>query len=348
MNRFKIGSRIVGDGAPAFIIAEMSANHLQDFALAKKTLRAIKRSGADAVKIQTYTADTMTIDSDKKYFRINQGTIWDGKTLYQLYKEAYTPWDWQPKLQELAKELGLIFFSSPFDKSAVDFLAKLKVPAYKIASFEITDHGLIEYVAKKGKPIIISTGIATEKDIVEAVKVCHKAGNDQVALLKCTSAYPAAIDEMNLLNIPQLKRDFQTVVGLSDHTLDSVAPVVAVSLGAKIIEKHFILDRKLGGPDSAFSLEPEGFSQMVKDIRTAEKLMGKATYSLSARAKKSRQHSRSLFAVEDIKKGEMFSDKNIRSIRPGFGLHPKYLPKVLGKKAAKDLERGEPLKKEHF
>lgn len=348
MKNFKIAGRLVGEGAPAFIIAELSANHLQNFKLAEKTLRAIKKSGADAVKIQTYTADTITIDSDKKYFRIKQKTIWDGRTLYDLYKEAYTPWEWQPRLQKLAHALGLIFFASPFDNSAVDFLQNLKVPAYKVASFEITDHGLIEYIAKKNKPMIISTGIATLADISQALKVCKKAGNEQVAILKCTSAYPAPTNEINLKTIPDMKKRFQTVVGLSDHSLETVVPTAAVSLGAKIIEKHFILERKLGGVDAPFSLEPTKFKTMVEDVRKTELALGEVNYDLSQKQKNSRQHSRSLFVVEDIKKGEKFTIENVRSIRPGFGLHPKYLNLVLGKCAKCDIERGEPLNRRDY
>jgi len=348
MDRFKISNTYIGEGERTFIIAELSANHLHNFELAKRTIKAMKKSGADAVKVQTYTADTITIDSDKKYFRINQKTIWDGQTLHQLYQKAYTPWDWQPKLQKIAEDLGLIFFSSPFDKSAVDFLEKMKIPAYKIASFEITDVGLIEYVSKKNKPIIISTGIATLQDIREAIKTVRKAGNEKIALLKCTSAYPAGLDQMNLKTIGDMKAKFRTVVGLSDHSLESSVDVAAVSVGAKIIEKHFILDRKLGGADAPFSLEPDEFALMVKEIRKAETALGKVTYDLSDKQKKSREHSRSLFVVEDIKKGETFTDKNVRSIRPGFGLHPRHLAKILGKKACQDISRGTPFKLEHI
>ena len=344
----KIGAKKIGGDNPVFIIGELSANHNQDFNLATKTIRALKKSGADAVKIQTYTADTLTINSDQKYFKIKQGTIWDNTTLYKLYQKAYTPWEWQPKLKKIAEDLGLTFFSSPFDNSAVDFLHKLKVPAYKIASFEITDHGLIEYAAKKKKPMIISTGIATQEDISEALRVCHDAGNDQVALLKCTSAYPAPSDEMNLRTIPDMQKRFKTVVGLSDHSEGSAAAIAAVALGAKIIEKHFILDRKMGGPDSKFSIQPQEFLQMVKQIRITEQALGKVTYKLSDQAKKSRELSRSLFVVEDIKKGELITKKNVRSIRPGFGLHPKFLKTVLGETAKKDVKRGTPLKKEMF
>lgn len=340
---FRISNRIVGDGHPVFVIAELSANHLQKFDLAVETIRAIKESGADAVKLQTYTPDTMTIDVDNEYFRIKQGTIWDGKTLYQLYREAYTPWEWQPKLKEIAEDLGLICFSTPFDKSAVDFLEKMDVPAYKVASFEITDIPLIEYIASKGKPIIISTGIATLPDIEEAVNACQRMGNNQIALLKCTSAYPAPPEEINLKTIPNLTETFKIVAGLSDHTLGISVPVASVALEVSIIEKHFILDRKLGGPDSAFSLEPEEFKVMVKAVREVEAAMGGVSYELSERIKKSREFSRSLFVVKDMKAGEIFTEENVRSIRPAFGLPPKYLDNIHGKKTIVPLKKGTPL-----
>lgn len=342
-DQFKIGSRVVGGEAPVFVIAELSANHNHDFNTALKTIKAMKAAGADAVKVQTYTADTLTIDSDEKYFRVKQGTVWDGKSLYGLYKEAYTPWNWQGKLQKIAEDLGMVFFSSPFDKSAVDFLAKMKVPAYKVASFEITDVNLIEYIAKKGKPIIISTGIAELEDIRSAVSVCRESGNDKIALLKCVSSYPADPADMNLATLPDMKRKFSCPVGLSDHSMGAEAAIAAVALGAKIIEKHFILDRKISGPDSSFSLEPAEFKSMVDSIRVVEKALGKVSYDLNEKSRKSREFSRSLFIVEDVKKDECFTETNIRSIRPGFGLHPKFLNKVIGKKASKDLKRGTPL-----
>ena len=342
--KIKIGSKEIGVGTPVFIVAELSANHNQSYELAVKTIKAMKKSGADAVKVQTYTANTLTIDSDQKYFKIKQGTAWDGKTLYELYSEAYTPWEWQGKLKKIAEDLGMIFFSSPFDKSAVDFFAKMNVPAYKIASFEITDHGLIEYAARKNKPVLISTGVAALTDIREAIKACRRAGNNKIALLKCASAYPAPFNEMNLKTIPDMAKRFKTVVGLSDHTLGKTAAIAAVALGAKIIEKHFILDRKMGGPDSKFSMEPDEFKAMVQEIRNAEKALGKATYKLSDRAKKSRELSRSLFVVADVRRGEILSEKNVRSIRPGFGLHPKFLSSVLGRRAGRDIEKGTPLK----
>ena len=342
----KIGDRAVGDKHSAFIIAELSANHLQDFDIAVKTVKAMKEAGADAVKLQTFTPDTITIDSDYEYFRIKQGTLWDGKTLYQLYQEAYTPWEWQPELKILAEDMGLICFSSPFDKTAVDFLERMNIPAYKVASFEIMDIGLIEYIASKGKPIIISTGIASLADIEEAINACKRMGNNRIALLKCTSEYPTPLEDVNLRTIPDMIERFGTVVGLSDHTLGISVPMVAVALGAKIIEKHFILDRNLGGPDSAFSLEPEEFRAMVKSVRESEKALGKVSYELTEKIKKSREFSRSLFVVEDMKAGTVFTERNIRSIRPGFGLAPKFIKDILGKKAKTNIKRGTPLSKD--
>ncbi len=331
-----------------FIIAELSANHRQDIEIAKDTIHAMKESGADAVKLQTYTPDTMTIDCDNEYFQIKQGTLWDGKTLYNLYKEAYTPWEWHYELKELAEKLGLVFFSTPFDKTAVDFLEGLDVKLYKVASFEITDIPLIEYIASKGKPMIISTGIATLADIEDAIDACKRVGNNDIALLKCTSAYPTPLEDVNLLTIPNMAETFGVTVGLSDHTLGISVPIAAVSLGAKIVEKHFILDHSLGGPDATFSLEPDEFSHMVKAIREVERALGKVTYELTEKMKKGREFSRSLFVVEDVKKGEIFTEKNIRSIRPGFGLHPKYIKKVIGKRARRDIKRGTPLKWEYI
>ena len=326
-----------------FIIAELSANHNHDFALAVKTIEAAAKAGADAIKVQTYTADTITIDCDNDYFKIKQGTIWDGKTLYQLYKEAYTPWEWQPKLKEIAEKLGLVFFSSPFDFTAVDFLEKMQVPAYKIASFEITDIPLIEYVAKKGKPIIISTGIATIEDIQLAVDTCKKASNVQIALLKCTSSYPAPIEEANLLTIPDLEKRFNVIAGLSDHTISNSVSIAAVALGARIIEKHFILNRNIGGPDASFSVEPNEFAELVKNIREVEQAKGVVNYELNEKTRKSREFSRSLFTVQDIVAGEAITSENVHSIRPGYGLHPKYLPDVLGKTAKTNINKGTPL-----
>lgn len=341
---FKIGDKMVGDNHPVFIIAELSANHLQNFDLAVETIKQMKKSGADAVKMQTYTPDTLTIDCDNDYFKIKQNTLWDGTTFYNLYNDAYMPWEWQPKLKKVAERLGLGVFSSPFDKTSVDFLEEMDMAAYKIASFEITDIPLIEYVASTGKPIIISTGIAELCDIELAVKTCKKEGNDQIALLKCTSTYPAPYNEINLNTIPNLKETFDTVVGLSDHTLGSSISIASIALGAQIIEKHFISDRNLGGPDMAFSLEPDEFEVMVNSMRDVEKAMGTVSYELTESTRCNRDFSRSLFVVKDIEEGEIFTEKNLRSIRPGFGLHPKYLSSIIGRKASLNISRGTPLK----
>ena len=344
MKEFKIGDKVVGGVAPVFIVAEMSANHLQNFDIAVKIIKEAAKAGADAIKLQTYTPDTMTLNVDNGYFKIKQGTIWDGRTLYDLYQEAYMPWEWQPKLQKIAKEEGLEFFSTPFDKTAVDFLEDMKVPVYKIASFEINDIPLIDYIAKKGKPIILSNGVAEISDIELAIKTIRKNGINDIALLKCTSSYPAPIEEANLKTITNMAETFDVVAGLSDHTTGIVVPITAVALGAKIIEKHFCLDRSLGGPDAKFSLEPDEFKQMVEAVRNAEKAIGRVNYELSDKQKKSKEHSRSIFVVEDIKVGEEFTEKNIKSIRPGFGLHPKYYSYILGKKAKRNIKKGEPLK----
>lgn len=336
----KIGNFELNSGK-TFIIAELSANHNGSLKIALDTIKAAKETGADAIKLQTYTADTLTLDSDNEDFKIKQGTLWDGKTLYDLYQEAYTPWEWHTELFEAAKAEGLYCFSTPFDKSAVDFLEQFNPPAYKIASFEITDHALIEHVASKGKPVIISTGIATIDEIQDAVNICKNAGNEEIILLKCTSSYPAPLEEANLKTIPNLAETFGVTAGFSDHTLGIVGPVVAVTLGAKVIEKHFILDKSIGGPDAAFSLDKREFTEMVQAVRDTEKLLGKVDYSLTPKRQKSRVFSRSLYVAEDIKAGEVFSEKNIRSVRPGFGLHPKYLKDVLGRTAARDIQKGE-------
>ena len=327
-----------------FVIAELSANHNQSISVAKESIHAMKESGADAVKLQTYTPDTLTIDCDNEYFQIRQGTLWDGQTLYELYKKAYTPWEWHYELKELADKLGLVFFSTPFDKTSVDFLEKLNVPIYKIASFEITDIPLIEYVSSKKKPVIISTGIATLEDIELAVATCRNNGCKDITLLKCTSSYPAPIEEANLLTIPDMAKRFDVKVGLSDHTLGISMPIAAVSLGATVIEKHFILDRKIGGPDAAFSLEPKEFGEMARAIREVEKGLGSVSYEVSDRVKKNRIFARSLFAVENISEGEVITESNVRSIRPGYGLHPKYLKGILGKKVNRNIIKGEPIK----
>ena len=339
---FKIGEKEIGLNEPVFIIAELSANHMNDFDIAVKTIEAMVEAGADAVKFQTFTPDTITIDCDNEYFQIKQGTVWDGQVLHNLYEDAYMPWDWQPKLKKIAENLGLIVFSSPFDKTSVDFLEDMDVPAYKIASFEITDIPLIEYVASKGKPLIISTGIASFEDIELAVKTCLDVGNDEIALLKCTSSYPAPLEEINLNTIPDIKEKFNVVVGLSDHTLGGEVSTAAVALGANIIEKHFILDRAMGGPDSEFSMEPGEFKLMVDSIRNVEKALGEVSYELSDNMKANREFSRSLFVVKDMKKEDIVTDDNVRSIRPGFGLHPKYLKEISGKKVNKDLKKGTP------
>ncbi|MDA8090432.1 MAG: pseudaminic acid synthase [Nitrospiraceae bacterium] len=342
MAEIRISNSLIGKDSPVFLIAEMSANHNQSFDDAVTIIRAAKEAGADAIKIQTYTPDTITIDSNKEYFRI-KGGLWDGENLYGLYKKAYTPWEWQPRLKKIADELGIILFSTPFDKTAVDFLHEMDVPAYKVASFELVDIPLIEYISSKGKPVIMSVGMATLGEIEDAVKAARNAGAPEIALLKCTSAYPAPYDEINLRTIPHLASAFDVVAGLSDHTTGIAVPVASVALGAKIIEKHFTLSRARGGPDAAFSLEPHEFKAMAEAIRAAEKAVGTVHYGLAEGEKASRVFRRSLFVVRDIKAGEIFTEENVRSIRPGHGLAPKYVKKVLGKKAAKDIEKGTPL-----
>ncbi|MBX2841800.1 MAG: pseudaminic acid synthase [Flammeovirgaceae bacterium] len=325
------------------IIAELSANHNGDIEVAKETIRTAKKTGANAIKLQTYTPDTLTIDCKKEYFQIKENSPWDGQYLYDLYKEAFTPWEWHAELFEVAKAEGLICFSSPFDKTAVDFLEKLNVPAYKIASFEIQDIPLIEYVASKGKPIIISTGIAALEDIELAVNTCKGAGNEQIILLKCTSSYPAPIDLANLNTMVDFRQKFKVIVGVSDHTMENTVPVVSTALGGQVIEKHFILDREMGGADSSFSLDPAEFKAMVEAVKSAKSSLGKVSYELSEKVKKNKKFARSLFVVKDIKKGEILSEENVRSIRPGYGLHPKYFNEILGKKVNEDIERGTPL-----
>ena len=335
----KIGNFSIDKDSKVFIIAELSANHNGNIETAIETIKAAKRSGADCIKFQTYTADTITIDCDKEDFFI-KGTIWDGSNLYKLYQQAYTPWEWHEQLFKVANEEGLVCFSSPFDKSSVDFLEKLNTPAYKIASFEITDIPLIEYVASKGKPIIISTGIADLEDIELAVETCRKSGNNQIALLKCTSSYPAPIEEANMCMIRELANRFNVISGLSDHTMGATVPIVATTFGAKIIEKHFILDRSIGGPDSSFSMNEKEFTEMVKSIREAELAIGKVNYELTPKQLNGKDFSRSLYIVKDINEGDLITEENVRSIRPGFGLHPKYLKTVIGKKIKKQLCRG--------
>ena len=334
IDNFKIG------GDKTFIIAELSANHNGSIENAIDTIKAAKKAGADCIKLQTYTPDTITLDCKKSDFKI-QGTIWDGQYLHDLYQKAFTPWGWHKALFRIAKEEGLVIFSSPFDFTAVDFLEGLDAPAYKIASFEITDIPLIEYVASKGKPVIISTGIASKEDIDLAIDACHRQKNYQISLLKCTSSYPAPIEDANLATMVNFQNDYNVIPGLSDHTPDIVVPIAATALGAKIIEKHFILDRKIGGPDVSFSLEPDDFELMVNKVRLTEKSIGKNNYPLTEKMIKSKEHSRSLYAVKEIKAGDRFNHENVRSIRPGFGLHPKYYKLLMNRNAKKSYEVGD-------
>lgn len=341
--KIKIGSRYVGEGEGTFIVAEVSANHLQDYDRAEAIIRAAAEAGADAVKLQTYTPDTITLDCDNEYFQLTQGTIWDGTTLHKLYETAYTPWEWQPKLKKYAESLGMECFSSPFDATAVDFMHEMDMPAYKIASFEINDIPLIRKIAKLGKPIIFATGIAYLEDIDRAIRVCKEVGNEQVILLKCTSTYPSPYEDMNLKVIPNMAVVFDCVAGLSDHSMGSAVAVASVALGAKMVEKHLTLSRADGGPDAAFSMEPDEFKRMVDEIRIAEKALGKVTYELTEQQKRSREDGRSLFVVKDIKAGEIFTAENVRSIRPAFGMHTMYYDEVLGQKAKTDLVKGTPM-----
>lgn len=339
----KISDKTIGDGNPCFIIAEMSGNHNLDYSRAEEIIRAAAYAGVDAVKLQTYTADTITLNSNKACFMTEEGGLWEGQTLYDLYQQAYTPWEWQPKLKKLAKSLGLILFSSPFDCSAVDFLEKMEVPAYKIASFEIKDTILLRKVARTGKPILISTGIATIGEIQEAIDICKEEGNNKIILLKCTSAYPAPYEEMNLSQIKNLKDTFGCHAGLSDHSMGDEIAIAAATLGANVIEKHFTLKRSDGGVDSAFSMETEEMREMVKKIRNVEKAIGRVDYSLSLIQKRERQFGRSLFVSREMKKGDIFTQENIRSVRPSNGLEVKYYDDIIGKRAARDLEFAKPL-----
>ncbi|MEZ7509752.1 pseudaminic acid synthase [Cloacibacterium sp. Arc13] len=336
----KIDKLEISQNSKVFIIAELSANHNGNLETALETIRAAKRAGADCIKLQTYTADTITIDSKKDDFLI-KGTIWEGKNLHDLYQEAYTPWEWHEALFEEAKKQNLICFSSPFDKTAVDFLEHFNVPAYKIASFEITDIPLIEYVASKGKPIILSTGIAEIEDIKLAIDACKRMGNHDIALLKCTSSYPAPIEEANMVMVKDMAEQFGVITGLSDHTMGSTVPIVATCFGAKIIEKHFILDRAIGGPDASFSMDEAEFTAMVKAIREAEAAIGVVNYKLTDKQFKGKEFSRSLYIVKDIKEGEVITEEHVKSIRPGFGLHPMYYSLAIGSKAIKDFEKGD-------
>jgi pseudaminic acid synthase len=341
---FYIGDFLISNDSPVFIIAELSANHNGSIENAIGTIKAAKRAGANAIKLQTYTADTITLNERTEDFKLKQGTIWDGKYLYDLYQEAFTPWEWHEKLFAVAKDEGLICFSSPFDPTAVDLLEQLNTPAYKIASFEITDIPLIELVASKKKPVIISTGVAEAEDIDLAISACLRQGNDQIILLKCTSSYPAPIDEANMTMVADFRDRFQVISGLSDHTLGITVPIVATAFGAKVIEKHFILDRSIGGPDASFSLTEEEFRIMVNTVREAEKAVGRIDYTLTNKQAKGREFSRSLYVVSDIAAGEKLTAENVRSIRPGYGMHPKHYKDMLTKKAKWDLKRGAPLR----
>jgi len=338
----KIGNfDFTNDGT--FIIAELSANHGGELQIAKDTIKAAKDIGANAIKLQTYTADTITLDCDNNDFIIKGGTLWDDRKLYDLYKEAYLPWEWHKELFRYARSLDIDIFSSPFDKTAVDFLEQFNPTAYKIASFEITDYELIRYTASKMKPIIISTGIATIDEIQDAVDICRNVGNNDIILLKCTSAYPAPLEDANLNMIPSLANTFNVISGFSDHTLGSTAPITAVALGAKVIEKHFILDKSIGGADAEFSMDKDEFSNMIKAVRETEKLLGSIDYGMTQKKKESRQFSRSLYVSKDIKKGEVFTEKNIKSVRPGYGKHPKYLNEILNTKAEMNYSFGDRL-----
>ena len=339
----KLGKHVIGVDSPTFIVAEMSGNHNMDFDRAAAIIRAAKEAGADAVKIQTYTADTITLDCDAPCFQITQGTLWDGITLHKLYETAYTPWEWQPELKKIAEGLGLEFFSSPFDFSSVDFLEEMGVPAYKVASFEITDIPLIRKIAEKGKPVILATGVARLADIELAVRTCREAGNEDIILLKCTSAYPTPYEDVNLRTIPNMQEAFGCVAGLSDHTMGSAVAGAGVALGARMVEKHLTLRRADGGTDSAFSMEPEEFRLMVDNIRKIEAALGRGTYGLTPKQEREREHSRSLFVARDIKAGEVFTPENLRSVRPAEGLHTMYYEEILGRKAAKDALLGTPM-----
>ena len=326
-----------------YIIAELSANHGHKLENALASVHAAKAAGADAIKIQTYTADTITLDCDAEDFQVKSGTMWDGVTLHQLYQQAYTPWEWHNAIFDEAKKVGIDCFSTPFDKSAVDFLEELGNPIYKIASFEITDIPLIEYVASKHKPIIISTGIATEQDIEEAIAACHRMGNEDITMLKCTSAYPAPIEAANLRTMLDMRERFSVNVGLSDHTMGSDVALAAVALGATMVEKHFIMDRAIGGPDAAFSMQQDEFAAMVQSIRNVEKALGEVVYPTDPSKIKGREFSRSLYVAEDMKAGYIITELNVRSVRPGYSLAPKYLPKILGKQIKSDKKKGERL-----
>lgn len=342
-HEIKIGNRIINENSGTYVIAEMSGNHNMDYNRAVKIVEAAAEAGADAIKVQTYTADTITLDCDDPCFQITQGTLWDGTTLHKLYEKAYTPWEWQPKLQKVAEDLGLDFFSSPFDFTSVDFLEKMNVPAYKIASFELTDIPLIKKVAELGKPMIMSTGIALPEDIELALETCKKAGNENVILLKCCSAYPTPYEDINLRTMVDMASKYDCTIGLSDHTMGSAVSVAAVAMGAKVIEKHLTLARADGGVDSAFSMEPAEFKEMVDNIRIVEKAKGKVTYELAPKQMAEREHARSLFIAADIKAGGVLTPENLRSVRPANGLHTKYYEELLGRKVVRDCKYGEPM-----
>lgn len=339
----RIGDKIISDNSPAFIVAEMSGNHNMEYDRAVEIIKAAKEAGADAVKIQTYTADTITLDCDDPCFQITQGTLWDGVTLHRLYETAYTPWEWQPRLQKVAQDLGLLLFSSPFDFTSVDFLEEMDVPAYKVASFEITDIPLIRKIARLGKPVILATGIARLADIELAVRTCREEGNEQVILLKCCSAYPTPYEDVNLRTIPSMRETFDCLTGLSDHTMGFAVATGAVALGARMVEKHMTLRRSDGGPDAAFSMEPQEFKEMVDNIRIVEKALGKVSYDLSDKQLREREHSRSLFIAKDMKAGEVFTPENLRSVRPADGLHTMYYEQLLGRRIARDARLGTPM-----
>lgn len=344
---FKIGKRIIGENSPVFCVAEMSGNHLHDYNRAVEIIHAAKEAGADAVKLQTYTADSLSIDCDNEYFRIHGG-LWDGMIEYKLYEEASTPWDWQPKLKEIAESLGMECFSSPFDFASVDFMHECDMPAYKVASYEINDIPLIRRIASMHRPVIFATGIAYPEDIERALSVCKEEGNDEVILLKCVSSYPTPYEDINLSMIPTLAKTYDCLVGISDHSMGSVVPVGAVPLGIRMVEKHLTLRRDDGGPDGAFSMEPEEFKEMVDNIRILEKALGVSEYGLTDKQKKERDGARSLFVVKDIRAGEKLTPENIRSIRPAYGLHTMYYEEVLGKTANRNLSKGTPLAWEFF
>lgn len=341
--RIEIQGHIISDDSPTFIIAEMSANHLMDYDRAIAIIKAAKDAGADAIKLQTYTPDTITLNCDDPCFQITQGTIWDGTTLYKLYQTAYTPWEWQPKLKSIAESMGLVFFSTPFDLTSVDFLEELQVPVYKVASFEVNDIPLVRKIARTGRPIIMSTGVSYLADIELALRTCREEGNENVILLKCCSAYPSPYEDINLKSISSMGETFDCTMGLSDHTMGCAVAGAAVAVGARVIEKHLTLSRADGGPDAAFSMEPQEFKEMVNQIRLIEKAMGRVTYDLTPKQKASRDHARSLFIAQDMKAGEVFTPQNLRSVRPSCGLHTKYYEELLGKKISRDARLGTPM-----